>query len=385
MNSEKKGFLRKLISVLTTIVIVMTSFQYQGLTAQAASHKLSAKAYTSSHIVTYHWKGSAKYGSGKGLDYIKENACVLLHYLDGDLGQCVYAEQDTPEGAAKKFNVKNDERTSWMYEEKAGYDKYKYVGLAQEYLITKKVSLSGITNSKKLMSLDKRDRKMLAQGFAWYMQHGSYNRTKGETVKLISNISGFPAAKQVVLYDEIYTAAKTALKNYKISQKTYKLVSGGNSHQPIAVFKVVADFEPIKKSVSVKDFDSTTQKVNLKIDKIDAVKRTGLPNAIFKVTCDGKEVAQITTGEGGSIDYTYSRKLTTKTYTVSKSYIENWDDLDSTQRKKLTQNGYYQNKSAAIKAGRAEIKKKVNAELNTLKSKTHTWKIEEVKAPFVIK
>ena len=88
---------------------------------------------------------------------------------------------------------------------------------------------------------------MLAQGFAWYMQHGSYNRTKGETVKLISNISGFPAAKQVVLYDEIYTAAKTALKNYKISQKTYKLVSGGNSHQPIAVFKVVADFEPIKK------------------------------------------------------------------------------------------------------------------------------------------
>ena len=70
-----------------------------------------------------------------------------------------------------------------MYEEKAGYDKYKYVGLAQEYLITKKVSLSGITNSKKLMSLDKRDRKMLAQGFAWYMQHGSYNRTKGETVK----------------------------------------------------------------------------------------------------------------------------------------------------------------------------------------------------------
>ena len=382
MNSEKKGFLRKLISVLTTIVIVMTSFQYQGLTAQAASHKLSAKAYTSSHIVTYHWKGSAKFGSGKGLDYIKENACVLLHYLDGDLGQCVYAEQDTPEGAAKEFNVKNDERTSWMYEEKAGYDKYKYVGLAQEYLITKKVSLSGITNSKKLMSLDKRDRKMLAQGFAWYMQHGSYNRTKGETVKLISNISGFPAAKQVVLYDEIYTAAKTALKNYKISQKTYKLVSGGNSHQPIAVFKVVADFEPIKKSVSVKDFDSTTQKVNLKIDKIDAVKRTGLPNATFKVTCDGKEVAQITTGEGGSIDYTYSRKLTTKTYTVSKSYIENWDDLDSTQRKKLTQNGYYQNKSAAIKAGRAELKKKLTAELNSLKSKTHTWKIEEVKAPF---
>lgn len=367
---------------MITIGICMTSFQYQGLTAEAASHRLSKKAYTSNHIVTYHWKASAKFDSGKGLDYIKENACVLLHYLDGDLGQCVYAEQDTPEGAAKEFNVKNDSRTSWMYDEKAGYEKYKYIGIAQEYLITKKISLTGIANSKKLMALSKTEREMLAQGFSWYMQHASYNRTKGDTVKLISNIAGFPAAKQVVLYDQIYTAAKTALKNYKITQKTYKLVNGGNSHQPIAVFKVVADPEPIIKKVEVKDSDSITQKVKLKIQKTDALTDTGLGGAVFRLICNGKVITSVTTDDTGAASYTYNRKLSTKTYTVTKSYVENWDDLDKSLKTKLTQNGYYQNKSTAIKAGKTEINKKIKAELETLKSKKYTWKAEETKAPF---
>lgn len=237
-------------------------------------------------------------------------------------------------------------------------------------------------NVQQLMALSWTDRAMLAQGFAWYMQHGSYNRTKGQTVKLIGYIKGFPAAKQIVLYDQIYTAAKAAMEDYTVTQKCYKLVYNGNSFQPIAVFKVVADPKPRKKKVEVSDSDSLTQKVNLNVVKTDALSDAGLGGAKFKVTCNGKKITTLTTDAKGKASYEHKRTLKTKKYSLTKTYITNWDDLDREARTKLTKNGYYQNKSKAIQAAKSEINKKIKAELENLKAKTYDWKVTELEAPF---
>ena len=373
---------KNILSLLLAVLIFATSFQLQGMTAHAYSHYLSRTRHESSHIVTYQWGSGGKFHTDRGLNYIKENKVVLLHYMDGELGQCVYAEQETPIGAAKEFNPRTDWRTSWMFEKRAGYEKYKYIGLAQEYLCSKRVSLKGISRSSKLMALSKNDRAMLAQGFAWYMQHGSYNRTKGQTVKLIGYIKGFPAAKQIVLYDQIYTAAKAVMEDYTVTQKCYKLVYNGNSFQPIAVFKVVADPKPKKKKVEVSDSDSLTQKVNLNVVKTDTLSDAGLGGAKFKVTCNGKKITILTTDAEGKASYEHKRTLKTKKYSVTKTYITNWDDLDREARTTLTKNGYYQNKSKAIKAAKSEINKKIKAELQNLKAKTYDWKVTELEAPF---
>lgn len=375
---QVEQYFRKICGIFL-LVLLLTGIW--GMSAKAAGHSLSKKIDTSSHIVTYQWKSNAKFNTGKGLQYVRENACVLLHYMDGELGQCVYAEQDTPVGPAKEFDVTKDSRTSWMYERKNGYEKYKYIGIAQEYLLSGKVSLNGITGSGKLMKLPKNKRQMLAQGFSWYMQHASYNRTEGKTVKLISQIPDFGASKQIVLYDQIYTEAKNILGNYTITEKTYKLEKNGNTHQPIAVFKIVTNPKPVIKTVERKEAATVSQKVSLQIDKRDIRTEGGLGGAVFKLSCDGEAIADVTTDTDGKVQYIYERMLKTKTYTVSKKYVLNWDDLDKRKKSEATENGYYQNKSLAEKAAKKEINKKVKAELASLQSMFHIWNIKETKAP----
>lgn len=376
---QAERYFRKICGIVLFILLLTGIW---GMSAKAAGHSLSKKIDTSSHIVTYHWKSNAKFNTGKGLQYIRENACVLLHYMDGELGQCVYAEQDTPVGPAKEFDVTKDSRTSWMYDRKNGYEKYKYIGIAQEYLLSGKISLHGITGSSKLMKLPKNKRQMLAQGFSWYMQHASYNRTEGKSVKLISQIPDFGASKQIVLYDQIYTEAKNILGDYTITEKTYKLERNGNTHQPIAVFKIVTNPKPVIKTLERKDSGTASQKVSLQIDKRDIRTEGALGGAVFRLSCDGKEIADVTTDADGKAQYIYERLLKTKTYTVAKKYVSNWDDLDKTKKLEATENGYYQNKSLAEKAAKKEINKKVQVELVSLQSMFHIWNIKEIKAPF---
>lgn len=370
---------RKICGIILLILLLTGIW---GMSAKAARHSLSKKIDTSSHIVTCQWKSNAKFNTGKGLQYIRENACVLLHYMDGELGQCVYAEQDTPVGPAKEFDVTKDSRTSWMYERKNGYEKYKYIGIAQEYLLSGKVTLRGITGSSKLMKLPKSKRQMLAQGFSWYMQHASYNRTEGKTVKLISQVPDFGASKQIILYDQLYTEAKNILGDYTITEKTYKLERDGNTHQPIAVFKIVTNPKPVIKNVERKGAGESSQKVSLRIDKRDIRTERALEGAVFQLSCDGKAIVDVITDADGKAQYIYERLLKTKTYTVSKKYVSNWDDLDKKKKSEATENGYYQNKSLAEKAAKREINKKVQAELASLQSKFHLWNIKEIKAPF---
>lgn len=198
--------------------------------------------------------------------------CCFIIWM-ANWGSVFYAEQDTPVGPAKEFDVTKDSRTSWMYERKNGYEKYKYIGIAQEYLLSGKVTLRGITGSSKLMKLPKSKRQMLAQGFSWYMQHASYNRTEGKTVKLISQVPDFGASKQIILYDQLYTEAKNILGDYTITEKTYKLERDGNTHQPIAVFKIVTNPKPVIKNVERKGAGESSQKVSLRIDKRDIVQK----------------------------------------------------------------------------------------------------------------
>ena len=79
----------------------------------------------------------------------------------------------------------------------------------------------------------------------------------------------------------------------------------------------------------------------------------------------------VITDADGKAQYIYERLLKTKTYTVSKKYVSNWDDLDKKKKSEATENGYYQNKSLAEKAAKREINKKVQAELASLHSKFH--------------
>ena len=183
-----------------------------------------------------------------------------------------------------------------------------------------------------------------------------YNRTEGKTVKLISQVPDFGASKQIILYDQIYTEAKNILGDYTITEKTYKLERDGNTHQPIAVFKIVTNPKPVIKNVERKGAGESSQKVSLRIDKRDIRTERALEGAVFQLSCDGKAIVDVITDADGKAQYIYERLLKTKTYTVSKKYVSNWDDLDKKKKSEATENGYYQNKSLAEKAAKKRDK-----------------------------
>ena len=140
--------------------------------------------------------------------------------------------------------------------------------------------------------------------------------------------------------------------------------------------------KPVIKTVERKGAGDSSQKVSLQIDKRDIRTEGTLGGAVFQLSCDGKVITDVTTDADGKAQYIYERLLKTKTYTVSKKYVSNWDDLDKKKKSEATENGYYQNKSLAEKAAKKEINKKVQAELASLQSKFHLWNIKEIRAPF---
>ena len=135
-------------------------------------------------------------------------------------------------------------------------------------------------------------------------------------------------------------------------------------------------------NLSYSDKGSESVKVPLSIVKKDAETGTGLEGAVFEIKCDGAVAATKKTDANGKISYTYSRTNTTGTYSSAKKYVKNWNELTVLQQKKVTANGYYQNKAKAASAAKAEVSAKIKTALSKLKSSQHVWTVTEITPPF---
>lgn len=137
-----------------------------------------------------------------------------------------------------------------------------------------------------------------------------------------------------------------------------------------------------KKKLSLSDHTTAKENVKLSVKKKDAKTGSGLAGATYQVKCDGKSITSATTDANGNATYTYQRNYTSKTYSSTKNYVKNWNELAESQKKDLTKNGYYASKAKAQAAAKAEIKNKADADIAQQKKGKHTWEVSENNAPF---
>lgn len=376
----KEKLLKKVIAVLLFVFISFSLLGFYGMDTEAATYKLTYKKLSSYKLFHNKWNSKAKFGSGSGTTAIKNNVSAKLHYVNGEYAYCIYMPDSTDDGESKLFNSDSDSRTEWVNKKTGGYPRYAYCAAVEFYLVDKKISLDGISGSSKLLALSKTERMLLSQGFVWYMEYAGWARKERTYAMAIDNISGWSAAKQYVLFDELYTAAKEVLPGLKVSNQCYKLKIDGNSHQPVMVLN--CEELPQYEKVTYSNAGEDSEKVTLNIVKKDSNTNKGLAGAEFSFACDGEKTGVEVTDSEGKISYIYRRILKTNTYSAVKSYVTNWEKLSAQYREAVTKNGYYQNKTKALQAAQTEVNAKISAELLNLKSKSHEWMITEVTAPF---
>ncbi|MGN0332376.1 MAG: SpaA isopeptide-forming pilin-related protein [Lachnospiraceae bacterium] len=376
----KGNRLKKVIAVILTVLIFFTSLNLKGIDAEAATYKLTYKKLSNYKLFHNKWNAKAKFGSGGGTTSVKNNVSAKLHYVNGEYAYCIYMPDSTDDGESKLFNPDNDSRTAWVNKKIGGYSRYAYCAIVEFYLVDKKISLDGISGSSKLLSLSKTERMLLSQAFVWYMEYAGWARKEGAYAMAIDNITGWSAAKQYVLFDELYTAVKNVLPKMKVSNQCYKLKIDGNSHQPVMVLN--CEELPQYDKVTYSNFGEDSEKVTINVRKKDSETEKGLSGAQFEFVCDEEVIGTAITDSDGNISYVYNRMLKTDTYSSTKTYVTNWSNLSAENREMVTKNGYYQNKSKALLAAQAEVNRKVSAALQTLKSKTHDWIVTETKAPY---
>ncbi|MGN1165765.1 MAG: SpaA isopeptide-forming pilin-related protein [Lachnospiraceae bacterium] len=372
--------LKETIAVLLSVLVFFSFLGFCGMDAKAATYKLTYKKLSSYKLIHNKWNSKAKFGSGSGTTTIKNNVTAKLHYVNGEYAYCIYMPDSTDDGESKLYNPDNDSRTEWVNKKTGGYPRYAYCAAVEFYLVDKKISLNGISGSSKLLALSKNERMLLSQAFVWYMEYAGWSRKEGTYAMAIDNISGWSAAKQYVLFDELYTAAKEVLSKLKVSNQCYKLKIDGNSHQPVMVLN--CEELPQYEKVTYSGAGEDSEKVTLNIIKKDSSTDKGLAGAEFSFACDGEDIGIEVTDSEGKISYLYRRMLKTNTYSAVKSYVTNWKNLSAQYREIVTKNGYYQDKTKALQAARTEVNAKISAELLNLKSKTHEWVVTEIKAPF---
>lgn len=137
-----------------------------------------------------------------------------------------------------------------------------------------------------------------------------------------------------------------------------------------------------KEKISLNDHTTAKENTKLSVKKKDAETGAGLAGATYQVKCDGRSITSVTTDTNGNAAYTYQRNYTSKTYSSTKNYVKNWNELAESQKKELTKNGYYASKAKAQAAAKSEIKNKTDADIAQQKKGKHTWEVSESSAPF---
>lgn len=139
--------------------------------------------------------------------------------------------------------------------------------------------------------------------------------------------------------------------------------------------------KPKRDKLSVSGQKSEPEELKVKIRKRDQQTSAVLSGAQFRFYCDGTSVGTAATGEDGIAAFSYTRNLKTETKTIKKKYITNWNELTKAQQTKETNNGYYSSKAKAKSAADAELKSLLERLVKEMKTKNHTWKAQEIKAP----
>lgn len=154
-----------------------------------------------------------------------------------------------------------------------------------------------------------------------------------------------------------------------------------DAHQMLYRLAVSETTKPKRDDLSVSGQKNEPENLKIKIRKRDQQTNAVLSGAQFRFYCDGTSAGTATTGEDGIAAFSYTRNLKTETKTIKKKYITNWNELTKAQQTKETANGYYSSKAKAKSAADAELKALLERLVKELKTKNHTWKVQEIKAP----
>ena len=242
------------------------------------------------------------------------------------------------------------------------------------------------------------------QGIAKALTYYYKNSSKSDKSFALVQAYIWACGKGVSKTDTIYQAGKNIDKNYSSAdaKKFCEQINSTNpegtiyyysvthcvrgkkheTHQMLYSLSPDEKAKPKHGTLTVSDKKSGGENLKIKVRKRDLLTSVVLSGAEFKFYCDGKAVGTAVTKDDGIAVLSYTRNLETSTQSVKKNYIKNWEELTKSQQKEETAKGYYASKAKAKSAADKELEEKLNHEINTLKKKSHTWKVQETKAPW---
>lgn len=238
--------------------------------------------------------------------------------------------------------------------------------------------------------------KRLAQGLAWFyddvgagkasamqsifIQTFVWSESMGlnteNALKQMASSKGWNWNKTIKpIYEKI---KKRTVEGYIVIYEFDRCTHGGHQiHQPY--FRWTST-KPEKDSVSAKGNYELSKNVNVSVGKADSATGETVAGAKFKVSTTGVSGSPwvLTTDKKGNASMSITRKFS-GSGSGKCNYVKNWDELTKKQKKKLKNNGYYQNRSLAQAAAKKIAEKKAKEEAQKKKTDfSANWTIEEI-------
>ena len=216
----------------------------------------------------------------------------------------------------------------------------------------------------------------LCQAYAWAAGKGANKKKAMEQAAGYVCLSA-SAAKKV--YDEIEATVPYGNVVYYSISSCRKGGSGSGHQHLIGWYGSLPEPEILEYSEPYSD--DASENIKLTITKKDSETGKNIDTAKFDIYRDNVKVASVQTANGVAT-YTY-----TATYTAELEpsrpyyYVENWNSLNSTQQKEMKEKGVYSCEAYAAAACINDLKPRVQAMLDRLKTAPHTWKVVETSAP----
>lgn len=209
-----------------------------------------------------------------------------------------------------------------------------------------------------------------------YVWANSMGRDVTKALKQMASSRGWSWDKKVKpLYEKV---KKRKIEGYVVVYE-YKSCHLGKktNHQPY--FRWIST-SPDKGSISANADYELSKNVNVSVGKEDSATGEAVAGAKFKVSTTGVSGSPwvLTTDKKGNASMSITRKFS-GSGSGKCNYVKNWDELTTKQKKKLKDNGYYQNKSLAQAAAKKIAEKKAQEEAQKKKTAfSANWTIEEI-------
>ena len=209
-----------------------------------------------------------------------------------------------------------------------------------------------------------------------YVWANSMGRDVTKALKQMASSRGWSWDKKVKpLYEKV---KKRKIEGYVVVYE-YKSCHLGKktNHQPY--FRWIST-SPDKGSISANADYELSKNVNVSVGKEDSATGEAVAGAKFKISTTGVSGSPwvLTTDKKGNASMSITRKFS-GSGSGKCNYVKNWDELTTKQKKKLKDNGYYQNKSLAQAAAKKIAEKKAKEEAEKKKADfSANWTIEEI-------